>query len=42
MLLMVGKGIKNGLCHAIFWYMKANNKYIKDYDNNKESPYLRF
>ena len=22
--------------------MKANNKYIKDYDNNKESPYLRF
>ena len=42
MLLMVGKGIKNGLCHAILGYMKANNKYIKDYDNKKESPYLRF
>ena len=27
MLLMVEKGIRGGLCHAIHWYEKANNKY---------------
>ena len=30
MLLMVGKGIRRGLCHSIYWYAnskwKANNK----------------
>ena len=33
MLLMVEKGIRGGICHAIHRYAKANNKYIKD--NNK-------
>ena len=28
MLLMVEKGIRGGLCHAIHRYVKANNKYI--------------
>ena len=28
MLLMVEKGIRRGLCHAINRYVKANNKYI--------------
>ena len=28
MLLMVGKGIGGGICHAIHRYAKANNKYI--------------
>ena len=28
MLLMVQKGIRRGLCHAINRYVKANNKYI--------------
>ena len=32
MLLMVEKGITGGICHAIHWYAKANNKYMKDYD----------
>ena len=32
MLLMVEKGIKVGICHAIHQYAKANNKYMKDYD----------
>ena len=36
MLLMVEKGIKRGICHAIHWYVKYNNKYMKDYDKNKE------
>ena len=35
MLLMVEKGSRGGICHAIHWYAKANNKYMKNYDNNK-------
>ena len=34
---MVGKGIRGEICHAIHWHAKANKKYIKDYDKNKES-----
>ena len=37
MLLMVEKGIRGGMCHAIHRYAKANNKYMKNYDINKES-----
>ena len=37
MLLMVEKGIRGGICNAIRQYKKANNKYMKDYDKNKES-----
>ena len=33
---MVEKGIRGGVCHAIHWYVKANNKYMKDYDKNNE------
>ena len=29
MLLMVEKGIRNGICHAIHRYEKANNKCMK-------------
>ena len=36
MLLMLGKGIRGGICHFIYIYVKANNKYMKDYDNNRE------
>ena len=42
MLLMVGKGIRGGICHSIYQYVKANSKYMKDYDKNKESPYLQY
>ena len=35
MLLMVVKGIRGGICHTIYQYAKANNKYMKDYDKNK-------
>ena len=36
MLLMVEKGNRGGICHSIYRYVKANNKYMKDYDKNKE------
>ena len=36
MLLMVEKGIRGRICLSIYKYAKANNKYMKDYDKNKE------
>ena len=42
MLLMVEKGIRGGICHTIHRYSKANEKYLKDYDKNKESSYLKY
>ena len=41
MLLTVEKGIREGICHFIR-YAKANGKYMKDSDNNKESSYLQY
>ena len=40
MLLMVQKRIRGGICHAIHRCAKVNNNYMKDYDKNKELPYL--
>ena len=40
MMLMIQKGIRGGITHAIHRYAKANNKYMKNYDKNKESSYL--
>ena len=42
MLLMVEKGIRGGTCHSIYRYAKADNKCMKDYDKNKESPYPQY
>ena len=36
MLLIVEKGIRGGIFHAYHQNAKANNKYIKDYNKNKE------
>ena len=41
MLLMVEKGIRGGICHAIYRYAKANNKYMKNYDEKEESSYIQ-
>ena len=38
---MIKKGIKCGICHSINRYAKANTKYVKDYDKNKESSYRK-
>ena len=36
LLLMVEKGIRGGIYHAIHWYAKVKSKYIKSYDKKKE------
>ena len=39
---MVTKEIRGGICHAVNRYAKANNKYMKNYDNNKESSFIEY
>ena len=34
MLLMVEEGIRGGICHSTHTHAKANNKYMKNYDEN--------
>ena len=42
MLLMVEKGARVAICYAIHPYAKANNKFIKHYDEIKETSYLMY
>ena len=42
MLLMIEEGIRGGICHSIHRYAKANNKYMKNYNNNEESSYIQY
>ena len=42
MLLMVEKGIRGGICHAIHRYAKANNKYVRNYVKNIILSYLEY
>ena len=42
MLLIVEKGIRGGICHAIYRYAKANNKHIKNYNKDKEESFLQY
>ena len=39
---MVEKGIIRGICHSIYQYTKANDKYVEDCDKNKESSYIEY
>ena len=40
MELLVEKCIRGWICHAIHWYVKTNNKYMKAYGKNKS--YLKY
>ena len=42
MLMMVEKGIRGGMYHAIYRHIKANNKYMKNCDKFIESSYLEY
>ena len=39
---MVEEGIRGEICHSIHRYAKANNKYMKNYNNNEESSYIQY
>ena len=39
-LMMVEKGIRDEMCHAIYRYPKANKKYMKNYNKNIELLFL--
>ena len=40
MLLLFEERIRGGICQATHRYVKANNKYMKNHDKDKESSYL--
>ena len=40
MLIMFEEGTQGGICQASYKYGKANNKYMKNYDKNRESTFL--
>ena len=42
MLLIYEKGIRGGMSQATYRYAKANNKYMKNCDKNKESAFLKY
>ena len=42
MLLKVEKWIRGGICLSINRYAKPISKYMKRYDGNKESSYLKY
>ena len=42
MFLMYEKGIRGGMCQVTYNYAEANNKYMKNYDKNKESSFLMY
>ena len=42
MLLMVEKGRRGKVCHAIYRCVKTNIKYMKNYNKNKELLYLKY
>ena len=39
---MVEKAIRGGICHALHRYAKSNNKYMKNYDENKKTSYIQY
>ena len=42
MLLSLEKSIRGEMCHAMHWYARANNKYMKYYTSSKECSYLMY
>ena len=37
---MFEEGLRSGICYKVHSYAQPNNKYMKNYDKNKESSFL--
>ena len=42
MILMIEKVIKGGICQTTHRHVKANNKYMKNYNKNIEPSYIEY
>ena len=42
MLMMIERGIRGGISHISKRYAEANNKYMKDYNSDKETSYIQY
>ena len=42
MLIMNEEGTRGGMCQGLYRYAKTNNKYMKNYDENKESSFFEY
>ena len=42
MLMIVENGIRGGICHSIYRYVKASNEDMKNYDKKIELSYLKY
>ena len=42
MMLLTGKGIRVGICQASHRHAKANNPYLKNYDKDIISSYIKY
>ena len=42
LFLTYKEGIRGGACYKVQSYAEANNKYMKNYDKNKESSFLMY
>ena len=39
---MIKRGLRGRVCHSVHRHAKANNKYMEDYDKNKQSSYIMY
>ena len=42
MFLTYEEGIRGDICNKVHSYAEPNNKYMKNYDKNKESSFLMY
>ena len=42
MLMFFEKGTRGGMCYISKRYSEANNKYMKDFDTNKQSKFIQY